>query len=275
MARRGRRKKANIARTASGQPSRSRDAILSRGERDVAMSQPHRRDLPPELRADQHAGCLVGRLFLAKQIYQREEWAARRYLSVKGELHSLLSTPSVPPCAVSRMIPPGNEPPAEDDRLADELVIEDDEDRRSRVLGRWDELKAALMPYSPAVRSALDSLVVSDIAVDAKTWPTVRHALRALADAWGFEVDEVERAEMEARLDRVKVRVEKVSRLTDAALFWSARREIKIARREASPLPSGHGAHGLIDEAEAALAVAWGYVEQSERCEPRGLEMAS
>jgi hypothetical protein len=192
MSRRGRKKKAGIPRTPGGAISRSKYAQLARGERDVAMAQPHRAWLPEEKRADQRAGDLLGCLRLAGQITEAECWAGERYRRIMTDFRRLLASPVMPASAVARMVAPGMETPAEADHLAAERPLTDEE-RTARVLAYYDEARSEILAFdrllSGRYAESFDALVCMDKACPADQWPVVKQMLARLADVWGLDVD--------------------------------------------------------------------------------------
>lgn len=189
MSRRGRKRKTGIPRTPSGALSRSKYAQLSRGERDVAFAQPHRAWLPEEKRADQRAGNLLGCLYLGGQITEAECWAGERYRSIMDDFRRLLASPVMPPSAVSRMVAPGVETPAEADHLAAEKP-ETDEERSRRVLAAYDGARAEVMAFDTGrFAETFDALICLDKACGPDQWPVLRQILSRLADVWGLDVD--------------------------------------------------------------------------------------
>jgi hypothetical protein len=190
MSRRGRKRKAGLPRTPSGAISRSKYAQLARGEREVALAQPHRVWLPEEQRTDQRAGNLLGCLFLAGQITEAECWAGERYRRIMAEFRLLLASPVMPPAAFARMVDPGVETPAEADHLAAERP-ETDEERRSRVLSAYDEVREELLAAERLAvgryAEAFDALVCRDKACTVAEWPVLKGVLARLVVLWKLD----------------------------------------------------------------------------------------
>lgn len=192
MSRRGRKRKQGLPRTPSGALSRSRYAVLARGERETAMAQPHRAWLPDELRADQRAENLLGCLHLAGEITEAECWAGERYRRIMGDFRRLLASPGLPPSAVSRMVAPGVETPAEADHLGAERP-ETDEERSRRILAAYDGVRDEVLHFDRAfagrIAEDFDALICRDKACRPEQWPVIKRMLARLVDVWGLDAD--------------------------------------------------------------------------------------
>lgn len=179
------RKRISGKRTPSGQRSRSKAAMLDRGERNVAMCQPHRRWLAEDRRADQRASTTLGRFRLAGLIDEAEYLAGDRWAGIMHEMHVVLASPCTPRSSSGTMVPSGNEPPAEAHHLSREP--EPEEARQARVFKAYD---AVVKKIDRESLVALDIVVVQDLPVHDGRMPVLRDALRWLARLWKISGDE-------------------------------------------------------------------------------------
>ena len=183
------RKRISGKRTPSGQRSRSKAAILDRGERATAMCQPHRRWLEHhrmaddksgrDYRADQRAATTIGRLRLAGLIDEAEYLAGARWAAIMHEMHVVIASPCSPRSSSGTMVPSGNEPPAEAHHLSRE--VEPEEKRQARVFKAYD---AVVNKIDRESLTALDVAVVQDLPVNDGRLSVLRGALRWLAALW-------------------------------------------------------------------------------------------
>lgn len=141
---RGRKRKTGM-RTPNGRLSRSKAAVdqQRQGERATGLAQPHRRMVPETKRGDQRAGTLIGRLYLAGIITEAQCEAGERWAAVMHALHCVLASPSTVGSTIGQMVPSGNEPPAEDDRLSD-ANVETPQQRQDRLMRSFDKVVGRL-----------------------------------------------------------------------------------------------------------------------------------
>lgn len=201
MAKRGRKKKHGL-RTPSGHLSRSAAAIIAKGERDIAMAQPHRRWLPQEARSEQRAENVLGRLFLAGKITEPQCWAGEAWRRLAADFGRVLASPVRPNSALSSMVDSGLELPAEADHLSSSY-IETPEEKSDRVLDRYDGAMRALDRAERSVAGfalkvhlqdrlfpVLDDVVVQDREPSPAGLQKLVLLLDTLAKHWGLCTDE-------------------------------------------------------------------------------------
>jgi len=202
MSKKGRKPKANVPRTPSGALSRSAYAQLARGEREVALAQPHRRWLPEEVRVDQRAGDLLGCLRLADAITEAEYWAGQRYRRIMAEFRLVLASPVVPPGVIARMASPAVSTDHAEDGSLRAAERESDEARSARVIREHREMMAVLIEAAGPRRGldAFDAMLCRDIGCGEGMWPAIRGLFKALVDAW--KLDDAPRAIVGAIIER-------------------------------------------------------------------------
>lgn len=206
MAKAGRRAKSG-KRTASGQLSRAGGRVKSETNvMRVALAQPHRAMLPDRLRRDQRAESLVGRMGLCGLLTAPQVEAAERLRRVMAAFSRELASPTTPTSMLVRMIAPGvEEEPKEEKERQKDAVVEDEAERRDRVLRDFDraqnELSGALAGYRPSIATVM-GLCVEDRMCCEGDLTEVRTALDALAGLWGLSEDK-ERGEPGARRMRI------------------------------------------------------------------------
>lgn len=194
MSRRGRKRKGGIPRAPSGALSRSAYAQLARGEREVALSQPHRRWLPEEVRVDQRAGDLLGCLRLADAITEAEYWAGQRYRRIMAEFRVVLASPAVPPGVIARIASPAVSTDYAEAGLLRAVEREGEEARSARVIREHREMMDVLIEAAGPRRGlgAFDAMLCRDIGCGEGKWPAMRGLLKALVVAW--KLDDAPRA---------------------------------------------------------------------------------
>jgi hypothetical protein len=187
MAKKGRKRKAGN-RTASGQLSRSMSAVLERGERELAMRQPHRAWLPEAHRLDQRAESELGRIYLAGHISEPQCWAGERWREIVREYRYFLASPVTPGSALGRMVASTIDPDAwRNGESGTSERAETDEEKRSRVLARHG---AALREIPRSAFPVMEAVVILDRALDPALLPALQVGLAALARLWKMS-DEV------------------------------------------------------------------------------------
>jgi len=184
---RGRKRKPG-PRTASGQLSRSAAAVAYRDEGAVVRQQPHRRWLPEDKRADQRAETVLGRMRLGGMLTEAQYQAGVRWAAIVHRMHVALCVPRGPISIAGKMVPSGNEPPAEDDRPAD---FRTEEERHEAAMKDFNIVLGKLA--SDEVR-ALDVVVVRDRCPIGFDMQVLAEALNRLADLWKIADDEVRAA---------------------------------------------------------------------------------
>lgn len=176
-------------RTPSGQLSRSASGYDSRGARDVATAQPHRRWLAEDKRSDQYAESVLGRLYLAGEVTERQLWAGERLRRVMADFRSVMASPITPRVAMASMIAPSLEPSAdhvEAQNSRTDARTESEMERHDRVLREFDEARDALLPDAEAY-AAVHAVSVDDRSSD--NLAALRRGLTELVDMYGFQED--------------------------------------------------------------------------------------
>ncbi|WP_040577214.1 hypothetical protein [Methylopila sp. M107] len=214
MAKAGRKRKQNVKRQASGQPSRAGAGDVMRL---VVLSQPHRRGLPVEARRDHRAESAVGRLFLTGQITASECEAGERLAARKAAFDRALAAPPGMRSAAGQMVAErlsGEDVSQVDVRLGD--APESEEDRAARALAQWgaaEGLVWGVVQCCKADFALVMCVVIEGRDIDRREdgWGlrlvVLRNVLRALAREW--RMDEAEETAGE-RARRVRVAVDGV-----------------------------------------------------------------
>lgn len=198
MAKKGRKRKAGN-RTASGQLSRSMSAILDRGERELAMMQPHRAWLPEASRLDQRAESELGRLHLAGHISEPQCWAGERWRGIVAEYRRFLATPVTSGSTLGQMV--ANNVGPDDWRSGESGKSErpeTDEEKRARVLTQHG---AALRAIPRSSFLVMEAVVILDRTLDPAQLPALQIGLSALAQLWRM-TDDVPRSVRGSRSER-------------------------------------------------------------------------
>lgn len=187
MAKRGRPRKAG-QRTASGQLSRSTIAVLERGEREAVMAQPHRAGLPEELRMDQRAESVIGRMFLTGAITEAQYWAADRWRALVAQFHVVLATPMTTGSMLGRMVAPAA---GQEEASGTDERRETEEEMRERVLAQhkaaMGEIRA--LDASPLIFRAMEQVILRDCACGGGDAAHLQRGLDALAFLWKLSDD--------------------------------------------------------------------------------------
>lgn len=196
MAKAGRKRNAT-KRQPNGQPSRVGSADIMRA---VALAQPHRAGLPAEARRDHRAENALGRLFLKGMISEAECAAGERLAARKAAFGRELASPSRARSPAGQMV--ADKVSSEDwERLERALsdALEDEEDRRERVLGQWASAETLVWGavgcvrerFGLVMRVACEGLDLDRGAAGFRAdlgW--LRAALSALARNWGLDEEE-------------------------------------------------------------------------------------
>ncbi|UOK73002.1 hypothetical protein [Ancylobacter polymorphus] len=187
MAKRGRPRKAG-KRTASGQLSRSTIAVLERGEREAVMAQPHRASLPEELRMDQRAESVIGRMFLTGAISEAQYWAADRWRALVAQFHVVLATPMTTGSMLGRMVAPAA---GQEEASGTDERRETEEEMRERVLTQhkaaMGEIRA--LDSAPLIFRAMEAVILRDCACSKREQEHLQRGLDALAWLWKLSDD--------------------------------------------------------------------------------------
>jgi len=205
MARRGRKRKDGI-RTKSGRLSEAKWAMKARGARrrgmrDVVLEQPHRRWLDEDMRADQRAASVLGRLYLAGKkaakpmrgtITEAQFMAGERWLSIITDFHHILATPMTRLSAMALQVAEsGEHNPAEADYLAPSRP-ETEEERRDRVLEQYGAAMGAIRKVDPngAVLRCMDACIIHDrLPSEEDIELLLKRGLDALVRLWRLDRD--------------------------------------------------------------------------------------
>lgn len=154
-------------RTKSGKLSQSVEEKAKRGlERNiqgVALSQPHRRNLPKDMRKDQKAECELGRLFLAKLITEPQYEAGCKFRRLIADFRQVIAAPITRVSAANLMVSESGMEAPEASRLENETA-ETEEERRDRVVGAFNRTQTRLthVHEAKAVWAELDRVAVMD-----------------------------------------------------------------------------------------------------------------
>lgn len=191
MARRGRKRKDGL-RTPSGHLSRSAAAMAQRNEIAMTQNQPHRRSVPKDMRSDQRAESVLGRLYLTGKISERECWAGEAYRSAMASFARIVASPVLPNSALSSMVAPGMETPAEADHLSNETPLTPEE-KEDKAFGAFDDIMAIVGAcernggqIKGRLFSLVDDVVMRDLLPDRVGLTKLRFVLQSLASHWNM-----------------------------------------------------------------------------------------